>query len=213
LRPATDDRRFTDPAWALNPLYRRYQQIYLAWRNELHDWLENSALPEHDIRRGHFIISLLTEAMSPTNTLANPAALKRFFETGGKSLVDGMAHLTHDALNNGGMPSQVNKEAFEVGKNLATTPGAVVFRNELLELIHYQPTTESVHERPLLVVPPQINKFYVFDLSADKSLARFSLDSGLQTFIVSWRNPTKNHSHWGLDHYINALKEAVDAVL
>lgn len=213
LRPATDDRRFTDPAWALNPLYRRYQQIYLAWRNELHDWLENSALPEHDIRRGHFIISLLTEAMSPTNTLANPAALKRFFETGGKSLVDGMAHLTHDALNNGGMPSQVNKEAFEVGKNLATTPGAVVFRNELLELIHYQPTTESVHERPLLVVPPQINKFYVFDLSADKSLARFSLDSGLQTFIVSWRNPTKSHSHWGLEHYINALKEAVDAVL
>src|SRR5690606_13019677 len=112
LRPATDDRRFTDPAWALNPLYRRYQQIYLAWRNELHDWHESRALPEHDIRRRHFIISLLTEAMSPTNSLANPAALKRFFETGGKSLVDGMAHLTHDALNNGGMPSQVNKEAF-----------------------------------------------------------------------------------------------------
>lgn len=118
-----------------------------------------------------------------------------------------------DLVNNGGMPSQVNMDAFEVGKNLGTTEGAVVFRNEVLELIQYQPTTEQVLERPLLVVPPQINKFYVFDLSPEKSLARFCLRSNVQTFIVSWRNPTKAQREWGLSTYIDALKEAVDAVL
>ena len=213
LRPEVDDRRFSDPAWTLNPIYRRYQQAYLAWRQEMHAWIEQSNLPEDDIRRGHFIINLFTETLSPTNSLANPAALKRLFETGGKSLLDGLTHLSQDLLRNGGLPSQVNREAFEVGKNLATTPGTVVFRNELLELIQYNPTTEEVHTRPLLVVPPQINKFYIFDLAADKSLARFSLDSGVQTFIVSWRNPTRQQSHWGLSHYIEALKEAVDAAL
>jgi polyhydroxyalkanoate synthase len=115
-------------------------------------------------------------------------------------------------VNTGGMPSQVNMEAFEVGKNLATTEGAVVFRNEVLELIQYKPTTEQVHERPLLVVPPQINKFYVFDLAPEKSLARFCLRNGLQTFIVSWRNPTRMHREWGLSTYIEALKEAIDVV-
>ncbi|SIQ89947.1 polyhydroxyalkanoate synthase [Pseudomonas flexibilis] len=213
LRPDPDDRRFSDPAWKLNPIYRRYQQAYLAWRKELHDWLETSNLPADDIRRGHFILNLLTEAMAPTNSLANPAAVKRLFETGGASLLKGLSQLSRDMVSNGGLPSQVNKAAFEVGRNLGTTPGSVVFRNELLELIQYQPTTEQVHTRPVLVVPPQINKFYIFDLSPDKSLARFSLDSGLQTFIISWRNPTRQHSHWDLNRYIEALKEAVDAVL
>lgn len=213
LRPDPEDRRFSDPAWKLNPLYRRYQQAYLAWRNELHDWLENSNLPADDIRRGHFILNLFTEAMSPTNSLANPAAVKRLFETGGASLINGLSQFSRDLVSNGGMPSQVNKAAFEVGRNLGITPGSVVFRNELLELIQYQPTTEQVHTRPVLVVPPQINKFYVFDLSPDKSLARFTLDSGLQTFIISWRNPTRQQSHWDLNRYIEALKEAVDAVL
>ena len=213
LRPDPDDRRFSDPAWKLNPIYRRYQQAYLAWRKELHDWLETSNLPADDIRRGHFILNLLTEAMAPTNSLANPAAVKRLFETGGASLLKGLSQLSRDMVSNGGLPSQVNKAAFEVGRNLGTTPGSVVFRNELLELIQYQPTTEQVHTRPVLVVPPQTNKFYIFDLSPDKSLARFSLDSGLQTFIISWRNPTRQHSHWDLNRYIEALKEAVDAVL
>jgi len=213
LQPAPDDRRFSDPAWSQNPLYRRYLQTYLAWRKELHDWVEDSNLSEQDTSRGHFVINLLTEALAPTNTMANPMAVKRFFETGGKSLLDGLSHLAKDLLNNGGMPSQVNMDAFEVGKNLATSEGAVVFRNDLLELIQYKPITEQVHERPLLVVPPQINKFYVFDLSQEKSLARFCLRNGLQTFIVSWRNPTKAQREWGLSTYIEALKEAIDAVL
>ncbi|KIU50457.1 MULTISPECIES: class II poly(R)-hydroxyalkanoic acid synthase [Pseudomonas] len=213
LQPEGDDRRFSDPAWSQNPLYRRYLQTYLAWRKELHDWIGNSNLSEQDISRAHFVINLMTEAMAPTNSAANPAAVKRFFETGGKSLLDGLSHLAKDMVHNGGMPSQVNMDAFEVGKNLATTEGAVVFRNDVLELIQYRPITEQVHEKPLLVVPPQINKFYVFDLSPEKSLARFCLRSTVQTFIVSWRNPNKSQREWGLSTYIDALKEAVDVVL
>ncbi|MFJ4372816.1 class II poly(R)-hydroxyalkanoic acid synthase [Pseudomonas japonica] len=213
LQPEGDDRRFNDPAWSQNPLYRRYLQTYLAWRKELHDWIGNSSLSDTDISRAHFVINLMTEAMAPTNTAANPAAVKRFFETGGKSLLDGLSNLAKDLVNNGGMPSQVNMDAFEVGKNLGTSEGAVVYRNDVLELIQYSPITEQVHERPLLVVPPQINKFYVFDLSPEKSLARFCLRSTVQTFIVSWRNPTKAQREWGLSTYIDALKEAVDVVL
>lgn len=212
LTPDSDDRRFADPAWSQNPLYRRYLQTYLAWRKELHDWIDDSSLSAQDISRGHFVITLMTEAMSPTNGAANPAAVKRFFETGGKSILDGLSHLAKDLVNNGGMPSQVNMDAFEVGKNLGTTDGVVVFRNDVLELIQYKPITEQVFERPLLVVPPQINKFYVFDLSPDKSLARFCLRNNVQTFIISWRNPTKAQREWGLSTYIDAVKEAVDVV-
>ncbi|RON70532.1 class II poly(R)-hydroxyalkanoic acid synthase [Pseudomonas fluorescens] len=212
LQPAGDDRRFADPAWSQNPLYKRYLQTYLAWRKELHAWIDDSSLSPKDIARGHFVINLMTEAMAPTNTAANPAAVKRFFETGGKSLLDGLSHLAKDLVHNGGMPSQVNMGAFEVGKSLGVTEGSVVFRNDVLELIQYKPITEQVHERPLLVVPPQINKFYVFDLSPDKSLARFCLRNNVQTFIVSWRNPTKAQREWGLSTYIDALKEAVDVV-
>ncbi|VEF07246.1 poly(3-hydroxyalkanoate) polymerase 1 [Pseudomonas fluorescens] len=212
LQPAGDDRRFADPAWSQNPLYKRYLQTYLAWRKELHAWIDDSSLSPKDIARGHFVINLMTEAMAPTNSAANPAAVKRFFETGGKSLLDGLSHLAKDLVHNGGMPSQVNMGAFEVGKSLGVTEGAVVFRNDVLELIQYKPITEQVHERPLLVVPPQINKFYVFDLSPDKSLARFCLRNNVQTFIISWRNPTKAQREWGLSTYIDALKEAVDVV-
>ncbi|MGV8916895.1 MAG: class II poly(R)-hydroxyalkanoic acid synthase [Pseudomonas sp.] len=212
LEPAADDRRFADPAWSQNPLYRRYLQTYLAWRKELHDWIDESNLSEKNSSRAHFVINLMTEAMAPTNTAANPAAVKRFFETGGKSILDGMSHLAKDLVHNGGMPSQVNMDAFEVGKSLGTTEGAVVFRNDVLELIQYKPITEQVMQRPLLVVPPQINKFYVFDLSPEKSLARFCLRGNVQTFIVSWRNPTKAQREWGLSTYIDALKEAVDVV-
>lgn len=213
IAPDPADKRFLDPTWDQNPLYRRYMQTYLAWRKELNSWITTSNLPTQDVARAQFVISLMTEAMSPTNTALNPAALKRFFETGGKSLFDGMTHLAQDIANNGGMPSQVNMNAFEVGKNLAITKGSVVFRNEVLELIQYKPLTEEVYEKPVLVVPPQINKFYVFDLSPEKSLARYLTLNHMQTFVVSWRNPTKAQREWGLSTYIEALKEAIDIVL
>ncbi len=210
LRPGDDDRRFSDPAWSQNPLYKRYMQTYLAWRKELHSWISHSDLSPQDISRGQFVINLLTEAMSPTNSLSNPAAVKRFFETGGKSLLDGLGHLAKDLVNNGGMPSQVDMDAFEVGKNLATTEGAVVFRNDVLELIQYRPITESVHEHPLLVVPPQINKYYIFDLSPEKSFVQYALKNNLQVFVISWRNPDAQHREWGLSTYVEALDQAIE---
>nr|WP_314477059.1 class II poly(R)-hydroxyalkanoic acid synthase [uncultured Pseudomonas sp.] len=213
LTPASDDRRFNDPTWTQNPLYRRYLQSYLAWRNQLQAWISDSDLPPEDISRGQFVIHLMTEALAPTNNLSNPAALKRFFETGGKSVLDGLANLAKDVLHNGGMPRQVNMDAFDVGKDLGSSAGAVVYRNDVLELIQYRPTTEHVHERPLLVVPPQINKFYIFDLCPEKSLMRFCLSARQQTFMISWRNPTRAQRDWDLSTYVQALGEAVDAVL
>ena len=123
-----------------------------------------------------------------------------------------MKNYIEDLVKNGGLPSQVDMAAFKVGGNLAITPGAVVFRNELIELIQYAATTPKVWKRPLVMTPPQINKFYAMDLSPDKSMVKFLLESGIQTFCVSWRNPTVENRDWGLDTYATALDEAVDAV-
>nr|AAM09796.1 chimeric PHA synthase 7 [synthetic construct] len=212
-QPNPQDSRFVDPSWQHNPFYRRGLQVYLAWQKQLGAWIDESDLSDDDRARARFVLAQLSDALSPTNSLLNPQAVKELFNTGGFSLIKGLGHLVDDLLHNDGMPSQVNMDAFEVGQNLATTEGAVVFRNDVLELIQYKPITESVYERPLLVVPPQINKFYVFDLSPEKSLARFCLRSNLQTFIVSWRNPTKAQREWGLSTYIEALKEAIDVIL
>lgn len=212
LAPDAKDRRFQDPSWRENEVYRRSLQLYLAASNELHDLLGAIPLEGDERRRAHFMLSLLSDALAPSNSALNPEALKRFLETGGESTVRGLRHLIDDLRHNGGMPSQVDTSAFKVGENLATTSGAVVFRNEVLELIHYRPMTESVSERPLLMVPPQINKFYVFDLSPKKSLVQYALSSGLQVFMISWRNPTPAQRDWSLDTYIEAIGEAIDVV-
>lgn len=141
----------------------------------------------------------------------NPTALKRLVDTGGLSALRGAGHLLGDVINNGGLPSTVDKKAFKVGENLANTPGSVIVRNEFFELIQYKPTTAIVHERPLLMVPPQINRFYVFDLSPEKSIVRYAIEQGLQVFIVGWRNPTPAQRDWGLETYLVALEEAIDA--
>jgi polyhydroxyalkanoate synthase subunit PhaC len=143
--------------------------------------------------------------------LTNPAAVRKFVDSGGRSLWSGLKNYFDDLTKNGGMPSMVDQSAFKVGETLATTPGGVIFRNELLELILYAPTTPNVRKRPLVITPPQINKYYALDLSPDKSMVRFLLDSGFQVFCVSWRNPTAANREWGLDTYVAALDEAVDA--
>jgi polyhydroxyalkanoate synthase len=120
--------------------------------------------------------------------------------------------MLEDIARNGGLPAQVDKKGFRVGENLAASPGAVVFRNDMLELIQYEPRTEQVHSRPLLIVPPQINKFYLFDLAPGRSLIEFLTSKGIQVFALSWRNPTSAHRGWGLERYVSALLEAIDAV-
>ncbi|WP_372875708.1 class II poly(R)-hydroxyalkanoic acid synthase [Pseudomonas sp.] len=204
------DSRFADPTWHLNPFYRRGLQAYLAWQHQLGSWIEESDMSADDRSRARFVVSILGDALSPSNTLLNPLALKELFNTGGSSVLKGLGHLLDDLLHNDGLPSQVNKQAFEVGRSLAATPGAVVFRNELLELIQYKPMSEKQYLRPLLIVPPQINKYYIFDLSPDKSFVQYALKNGLQVFVVSWRNPTKAHREWGLSSYVQAAEEAID---
>src|SRR5262249_11195208 len=126
--------------------------------------------------------------------------------------VEGGENVAGEGAGNGGLPAQVDRRNFAVGRNLATTPGAVVYRNPVMELIQYRPTGAEVHKRPLLIAPPQINKFYVFDLVPEKSIVRFALEGGLQTFAVSWKNPTAAESHFGLDTYVGALEDAVDVM-
>ena len=211
-QPVQGDKRFLDPAWQEKAPYRMLMQGYLAWRDALAGFVERSTLDPKSKERAQFLASLVTDAMSPTNSLlGNPAALRKAFESGGSSLWSGAMNLVSDTCANHGMPSQVDMGAFEVGKNLAVSKGAVVFRNELLELIQYAPSTGKVHARPQIIVPPQINKFYVFDLAPGKSLVELLVNSGLQVFVVSWRNPTAAQRDWGLDTYVAALLEAIDA--
>lgn len=209
-QPAPRDTRFNDPSWQLNPFYRRGLQAYLAWQKQTRQWIDESQLDEDDRARAHFLFSLLNDAVAPTNTLLNPAAIKELLNSGGLSLVRGVGHLIDDLRHNDGLPRQVAADAFEVGRNLAGTPGAVVFRNELLELIQYKPMSEKQYARPVLVVPPQINKFYIFDLSASNSFVQYMLKNGLQTFMISWRNPDPRHREWGLSSYVAAAEEAMN---
>ncbi|MGN1291015.1 MAG: alpha/beta fold hydrolase, partial [Bradyrhizobium sp.] len=210
--PKVGDKRFADPTWKESSLHSGLLKAYLAWGEAVNGLVDKTSLSDIDKQRAHLITEILIDAVAPTNTMiTNPAAVRKFIDTGGQSLWSGLKNYIGDLTQNRGMPSMVDMSAFKVGENLATTPGAVIFRNELLELIQYTPTTPTVRKRPLLITPPQINKYYALDLSPDKSMVRFLLESGIQVFAVSWRNPTAAHRDWGLDTYVAALDEAVDA--
>lgn len=204
------DKRFADPTWELNPFYRRSLQAYLSWQKQVRSWIDDCDMTPDDHARAHFAFSLLNDAMAPSNTLLNPLAVKEFFNSGGTSLIRGLSHLVDDLLHNDAMPRQVTPHAFEVGKTLAITPGAVVFRNEMLELIQYRPMSEKQYAKPLLIVPPQINKFYIFDLTPSNSVVQYALKNGLQVFIISWRNPDVRHREWGLSSYVEATEAAMN---
>src|SRR5438046_6065352 len=185
-----------------------YLQTYLTWQQSLKAFLNDADLDKEDADRARFVLSLFADTVAPTNTLlGNPAAMKKMYETGGASLVKGLTHMLEDLANNGGMPSQVNMKAFQVGKDLGISPGAVVFQNEVLELIQYQPTTQEVYRRPQLFVPPQVNKFYLMDLSPNKSLIRYLVANGLQVFTISWRNPLPAPRESEFETYARALLE------
>ncbi|MDX1292879.1 MAG: alpha/beta fold hydrolase, partial [Hyphomonas sp.] len=207
------DRRFKDAAWSENPVYKRGMQAYLSTQEHLNDWVANLSMTELEHARAKFMTSMITDAMAPTNTLlGNPAASKKVLETGGMSLLKGLKNAYTDLTKNGGLPSQVDKRPFKVGENLATSRGKVIWKNEMLELIQYEPVTEKVHPVPVLIVPPQINKFYAMDLSPAISMVQFLLAQQMQTFVVSWRNPQKEHAHWGMTDYIDSLIQASEVI-
>jgi len=213
LAPEVGDKRFGSDIWRENPLYRVYLQSYLAWTAALHNFVDRSGLDADNKARARFAVSALTDAFAPTNTLlGNPDALKKTIEMRGTNLLRGFRNFVDDLVNNGGMPSQVDKTAFRPGENLAVSPGAVVLRTPVLELIQYAPTSETVHARPHLFVSPEVNKFYVFDLAPGKSMIEYLVRSGFQVFAVSWRNPTREHRDWGMDIYVADLLVAAEVI-
>jgi len=212
IAPEKGDFRFKDPLWQDSPLLRAALQLYLAVERHLHDWVSGAPLTEADRRRVLFLFDQLIAALAPSNLPLNPASLRRAQSTNGDSVISGLQHWVDDALTNRFMPRQIRRGAYTIGRDLAVTPGAVVYRNDLLELIQYAPQTPSVRLHPVLLLPPQINKYYVFDLRPQNSIVGHLLRSGLQLFTISWRNPTRSQAHWGLDTYVQAVLSAVDTV-
>ena len=208
------DERFQDPIWTENAYLNTVKQHYLLTTHWLEDAIYNTpGATDQMRRRAAFWIRQALNAVAPTNYFwTNPGAILRFFQSGGKSLVEGMQHFLADAQR--GVISLVDEHAFTVGKDLAITPGAVVFRNELLELIQYAPATEQVHEMPILIVAPWINKYYILDLNPEKSLVRYLTEQGFTVFVTSWKNPGPELRQTQFEDYmVKGVLEAVHAAL
>jgi polyhydroxyalkanoate synthase subunit PhaC len=207
------DRRFADPAWHDNPLLRRAVQAYLAAGQTAGALLAEADLDWRDNERLAFLLGNLIAAAAPSNNpIISPLAWKALIDTGGLSAIRGIRALLSDLAAPPRIPTMVAPDAFEVGRDLAVTPGAVVSRTEVYELIQYKPATDTVHRFPLLIVPPMINKFYLTDLAPGRSMIEFLVGQGHQVFVISWRNPDARHRHWGLDTYGGAVADALAAV-
>jgi len=212
VTPHKGDRRFADPAWVSHPFYRRLGQAYLTVERAIGDAVEDAEIDWSTRERARFAAGILASGLAPTNTLVgNPTALKHAFDTGGASLVRGGRNLLGD-LRHTRMPRQVDASPFTVGENVGATPGEVVWRNEVLEIIQYTPTTPTVRTVPLLVVWSVINRHYILDLGKDRSFIEYAVGQGLQVFVTSWRNPTAEQADWDLDTYAQALLDATDAI-
>ncbi len=200
------DRRFSNPLWKSHPYFNYLKQQYLIASEAMHDAVQSlETIEPREKRRLQYFTQQMVDMMAPTNFLAtNPDALMKAVETEGESLVRGLENLVRDIEANKGdlLVSLADKDAFTVGENLATTPGKVVFRNRMFELIQYAPTTEQVYRTPLVIFPPWINKFYIMDLKPQNSLIKWIVDQGYTLFVVSWVNPDESFSDVGLDTYV-----------
>jgi len=212
VAPPRKDRRFADPAWARNPVLRRAMQAYLVTAQTADGLLAAAELDWRDNERMKFQLANLVAAAAPSNNpLTSPAAWKAAIDTGGLSAVRGIRALVSDLAASPRIPTMVQPGAYEVGQDLAVTPGAVVHRTEVFELIQYEPVTEMVSRYPLLIVPPMINKFYITDLARGRSMVEYLIGQGHQVFAVSWRNPDRRHRDWNLSTYGGAIVEALEA--
>jgi polyhydroxyalkanoate synthase subunit PhaC len=212
VQPSRRDRRFADPGWAGNPLLRRTMQAYLAAAQTAEGVVAEAGLDEADSERVGFVLTNLVDALAPSNNpLLNPAAVKAAIDTGGGSVVAGLRHFVTDMAVPPRVPSMVEPDAYQVGVDLAVTPGSVILRTPVFELIQYRPVTTAVRQVPLLIVPPVINKFYVMDLAPGRSMVEYLVGAGLQVFMISWRNPDARYAKWDLDTYGQAVVDAMDA--
>ena len=216
VEPEPGDNRFSDPEWSRNPYFDFWKQAYLITTRWLEDMLDKTAgLDERTRQRANFYLKQVVSAFSPSNfPLTNPVVLRETAPSSAQNLVQGMANLVHDLERSGDLLniSQTDVDAFEVGRNVATAPGKVVFQNDIIQLIQYAPSTDKVYERPLLIVPPWINKFYILDLGPEKSFIRFAVSKGFTVFVVSWVNPDESLAHKTFEDYMNeGILAAADA--
>jgi polyhydroxyalkanoate synthase subunit PhaC len=212
LTPLPRDRRFADPAWSSNPLLRRLVQAYLAAGQAAERLLADADLAWRDAERMRLVVDNLVQALAPSNNPAcSPVFWKAVIDSGGGNVIRGARHLAADLAAPPRVPSMVPADAFEVGADLAVTPGAVVLRTPVFELLQYQPQTPKVRRVPLLIVPPTINKYYILDLAPGRSLVEHLVGSGQQVFVLSWRNPDARHRDWGADTYGQAIVQALEA--
>jgi len=210
IAPDRRDRRFADPAWNENPLLKRVVQTYLAVGKTAEELLADAELDWRDNTRLKFMLTNLIAATAPSNyPVSNPAAWKAFIDTGGLSMVRGARALVSDMSSTPHIPTMVAPDAFEIGKDIAVTPGAVVARTDVYELIQYKPTTPTVHQFPLLMVPPMINKYYITDLAPGRSMLEFFVAQGYQVFVLSWSNPGKEARNWDLNTYGQAIVDSI----
>ena len=199
----TKDRRFNDPAWTRHPSFFWIREQYEHWQIAIGGLIDAAGLAEADRRKAQFLAKVMMDALSPTNFAAtNPAVLKRALETNGQSLIRGWQNYLDDLVNNNGQPSQVAVGEHEVGRNLAITPGKVVFSNDLMELIQYEPQTETVFEVPLLFSPPWINKYYIMDLAPGRSLVEWAVQHGHTVFVISYKNADESMRKIRMDDYL-----------
>ncbi len=210
------DRRFRDDRWNGDPISRGLRDVHLAIENAAERLIGDLPEDDKDSLRVRFYTRQLLSALSPANYLAlNPVARDRFLETEGRSLLDGFRNLLDDLERGDGRLdiNMTDRDAFEVGRDLAITEGQVIWQNELMQLIHYAPLTETQFKRPLLFVPPWINKYYIFDMKPDNSMVRFMLEQGHSVFLISWVNPTKQHADLSFEDYMRlGPLEALDKV-
>ncbi len=213
IRPAPSDKRFRDPAWNSSRFYRTLMQTYLCLGSRADDLVNGLGLEGHAAGRARFAVGLIRDALAPTNTvLTNPEALRVAVQTRGDSLKKGAGNLIDDLRHNHGMIAQVDRSPFTIGTDLAATPGAVIYSSEVCELIQYRPQRTTVHERPLLIVPPQVNKYYALDLAPGRSMCEHLLKQGYQVFTISWRNPTAAQRDWNFDTYAQEVIDVIDVV-
>lgn len=208
------DARFAAPAWESNAAYWYLRQLHLLRDRFVGQVIEAAPIAPHTKVKATLAASILSDTMAPTNTLlGNPAALQKAFETGGTSLIRGAKNMLTDMATNDGWPSQVDRRPFTVGENTACTPGKVVYRNELFELLQYEPQTEQVHEIPLLFCPPWINKYYIMDLAPERSLVEWAVRHGHTCFAISYRNPDASMRDATFEDYLlDGPLEAIEVV-